>query len=171
MIWGRSAVADRRDALPSVQAQALMPRSAREALTSRLKVFLNRFHLGKLTYGLLTVAELFRAPFVSGKVELTDGREFHMKNIIFTAAMNFPCEGGGVPMAPSADAHDGKLSACLVYGIPRFLCLCAFPFLIAGKHENIRGFEIVEAEELHVVFDQSLWWCMRTVRTAVTRQM
>ena len=128
----------------------------REALTSRLKVFLNRFHLGKLTYGLLTVAELFRAPFVSGKVELTDGREFHMKNIIFTAAMNFPCEGGGVPMAPSADAHDGKLSACLVYGIPRFLCLCAFPFLIAGKHENIRGFEIVEAEELHVVFDKPM---------------
>ena len=59
-------------------------------------------------------------------------------------------------MVPSADAHDGKLSACLVYGIPRFLCLCAFPFLIAGKHEKIRGFEIVEAQELHVIFDKPM---------------
>ncbi len=32
----------------------------RKALTSRLKVFLNKLHLGKLTYGFLTVAELFR---------------------------------------------------------------------------------------------------------------
>ena len=105
-----------------------MPRS-QGSTDLKAQGLLNRFHLGKLTYGLLTVAELFRAPFVSGKVELTDGKRVSYEEYHFTAAMNFLCEGGGVPMAPSADAHDGKLSACLVYGIPRFLCLCAFPFL------------------------------------------
>lgn len=59
-------------------------------------------------------------------------------------------------MAPSADAHDGELSVCLVYGIPRILCLFCFPFLLAGKHENIRGFQIVNAKELHIVFDKPM---------------
>lgn len=125
----------------------------REALTSKLKAFLNRFHLGSLTYGMLTVVKLFRAPFISGTVAMEDGREIFMKRIIFAAAMNFPYEGGGVPMAPRANATDGKLSACLVYGIPHFLCFLAFPFLLAGKHEKIRGFEIVDAEEFRVHFD------------------
>lgn len=128
----------------------------RKALTSRLKVFLNKLHLGKLTYGFLTVAELFQAPFVSGTATLHNGKQLSMKNVIFAAAMNFPCEGGAVPMAPSADAHDGKLSVCLVYGIPRILCLFCFPFLLAGKHENIRGFQIVNAKELHIVFDKPM---------------
>ena len=128
----------------------------RKALTSRLKVFLNKLHLGKLTYGFLTVAELFRAPFVSGTATFKNGKQFSMENVIFAAAMNFPCEGGAVPMAPSADAHDGELSVCLVYGIPRMLCLFCFPFLLAGKHENIRGFQIVNAKELHIVFDKPM---------------
>ena len=45
---------------------------------------------------------------------------------------------------------------CLVYGIPRILCLFCFPFLLAGKHENIRGFQIVNAKELHIVFDKPM---------------
>ena len=31
------------------------------------------------------------------------------KKMIFAAAMNFRAEGGGGPMAPGADAQDGKL--------------------------------------------------------------
>ncbi len=34
--------------------------------------------------------------------------------------MNFKAEGGGVPMAPKADATDGKLSICSVHGIPKW---------------------------------------------------
>ena len=128
----------------------------REALTSKLKVFLNRLHLGSLTYGLLTVIELFRAPFVTGQVTLDGGRRLEMKKSIFVAAMNFRCEGGGVPMAPHASATDGQLSACCVYGIPRLLCLFCFPFLIAGRHEGIRGFDVINTSQMHVVFDRPM---------------
>ena len=79
-----------------------------------------------------------------------------VKKSIFVAAMNFRCEGGGVPMAPHASATDGQLSACCVYGIPRLLCLFCFPFLIAGRHEGIRGFDVINTSQMHVVFDRPM---------------
>ena len=128
----------------------------RRALTSKLKVFLNHLHLGSLTYGLLTISSLFGAPFVNANVVTNDGRSLSMPKAIFSAAMNFPWEGGGVPMAPKASATDGKLSVCCVYGIPRLLCLLCFPFLLAGKHENIKGFDVVDATEIKVTFDKPM---------------
>lgn len=128
----------------------------RKALTSKLKVFLNHLHLGSLTYGLLTVAALFSAPFVNATVVSDDGKERQLPGLIFAAGMNFVCEGGGVPMAPRASAKDGKLSACCVYGIPRWLCLFCFPFLLAGKHEKIKGFDVFDERELHVSFDRPM---------------
>lgn len=128
----------------------------RRALTSKLKVFLNRLHLGSLTYGLLTVSSLFRAPFVNGKVITADGGEYPLPRAIFAAAMNFSCEGGGVPMAPRASATDGLLSTCCVYGIPKILCLFYFPSLLAGKHEKIKGFDVIDTEEIRIVFDKPM---------------
>ena len=59
-------------------------------------------------------------------------------------------------MAPHASATDGQLSACCVYGIPRLLCLFCFPFLIAGRHEGIRGFDVINTSQMHVVFDRPM---------------
>ena len=56
--------------------------------------------------------------------------------------MNFKAEGGGVPMAPKADATDGKLSICSVHGIPKWRTFLCLPFLVAAKHTGIRGFDI-----------------------------
>lgn len=128
----------------------------RKALTSKLKKALNQFHLGGLTYGILTVAALFQAPFVNAVAYTKEGKPLEMKHAIFTAAMNFSCEGGGVPMAPKANATDGLLSVCCVSEIPRLLCLFCFPFLLAGKHEGIKGFRIVETNELKVTFDKPM---------------
>jgi YegS/Rv2252/BmrU family lipid kinase len=128
----------------------------RRALTSRLKKFLNRFHLGGLTYGLLTILELFKTPFLQGKAKVGEGRKLAMPKMIFCAAMNFPCEGGGVPMAPKADPRDHKLSVCCVYGIPKLVCLLAFVLLLAGKHQGLKGFDIFDTRELHLQLDQPL---------------
>lgn len=128
----------------------------RKALTSKLKVFLNHLHLGSLTYGLLTISSLFRSPFVNATWLTKEGQQHTMPNAIFTAAMNFPWEGGGVPMAPKASPTDGKLSVCCVYGIPRLLCLFCFPFLLAGKHESIHGFDVVNVTEIKITFDKPM---------------
>lgn len=53
-------------------------------------------------------------------VRLDETPERKLDRIIYIAAMNFKAEGGGVPMAPKADATDGKLSICSVHGIPKW---------------------------------------------------
>ena len=53
--------------------------------------------------------------------------------MIFTAAMNFKAEGGGVPMAPAASACDGKLSFCEAAGIPKWRTFLCLPFLVAAS--------------------------------------
>ena len=73
---------------------------------------------------------------------LDETPERKLDRIIYIAAMNFKAEGGGVPMAPKADATDGKLSICSVHGIPKWRTFLCLPFLVAAKHTGIRGFDI-----------------------------
>ncbi len=128
----------------------------RKALTSKLKVFLNKLHLGSLTYGILAVVSVLQAPFVQGEVTTQSGERISLKKAIFTAAMNFSCEGGGVPMVPEADARDGKLSVCCVSDIPRLMTLICFVQLLAFKHEKIKGYQVIHTEEMNVRFDKPM---------------
>ena len=75
-------------------------------------------------------------------MRLDETPERKLDRIIYIAAMNFKAEGGGVPMAPKADATDGKLSICSVHGIPKWRTFLCLPFLVAAKHTGIRGFDI-----------------------------
>ncbi|MCR5144227.1 MAG: diacylglycerol kinase family lipid kinase [Lachnospiraceae bacterium] len=128
----------------------------REAQVSKLKNILNKIKLGGATYGLLTVKNLFTAPLVNGNITFADGRTKRLNKIIFGAAMNFSCEGGGVPMAPKADARDGKLSMCMVSGLSKLICLMKFPLLLMAKHEKIVGFDIIDSESFTIEFDRPM---------------
>ena len=61
--------------------------------------------------------------------------------------MNFRAEGGGVPMAPGADAQDGKLSVCMAWGIPKWRTFLCLPLLVTAIHLRIRGFEVTNCKE------------------------
>ncbi len=121
----------------------------KKALTSKLKTFLNKIHLGKLTYIILTVQTLFSMTTADAVVEL-DGETRELKKVIFMAAMNFRAEGGGVPMAPRADAKDGLLSVCMVHGIPKWRTFFCLPLLVTAHHEHIKGFDIVDCKKCHM---------------------
>ncbi|MGN0140713.1 MAG: diacylglycerol/lipid kinase family protein [Roseburia sp.] len=114
----------------------------KKALKSRLKDTLNRIHLGKLTYVLLTLQSLFSMQTTDGSI-LYDGRgPYNRRKTICVSAMNLPAEGGGVPMAPEADVTDGRLSVCSVYGIPKWRTFFLLPPLVMGKHGGFRGIDI-----------------------------
>lgn len=121
------------------------------AETSRLKKILNKIHLGKLTYVLITIHTLFSMETGLAKCEI-DGVHKEYPNFIFAAAMNFRAEGGGVPMAPKADSQDGKLSVCHCYSIPKAKTFFLLPVLVLAKHENIHGINIMDCrdEEIHL---------------------
>lgn len=118
----------------------------RQALTSRLKKLLNHLGLGSLTYVLLTVKALFTMPTTELAISFDGGPKKRISRMIFVAGMNHPWEGGGVPMAPKADCRDGRLSVCCVYGIPRWKTFFLLPLLVRAKHENLKGFEVIDCE-------------------------
>lgn len=116
----------------------------KKALHSGMKTFLNKIHLGKLTYLLLTVQTLFSMETGTVEVEHDEGKQ-HFDRLIFMAAMNLRAEGGGVPMAPKASPFDGVLSISSASGIPKWQTFFCLPFLVAARHERIKGFHITNS--------------------------
>lgn len=128
----------------------------KQALTSKLKKFLNKLHLGQLTYVLLTIKTLFTMPLTDAHLEFDDGTTKDLKGTIFVAAMIHACEGGGVPMAPQASAQDGLLSVCCVHGIRRGVCLFYLPVLCMGKHEKLHGFDVINCRSFHITLEDPM---------------
>ena len=114
----------------------------KKTLTSKIKPFLNKLHLGKLTYIILTVQTLFSMETVEATVSFDGAKERTYSKKIFVAGMNFQTEGGGVPMTPDSDARDGLLSFCMAYGIPKWRTFFILPFLALGKHQGFKGVKI-----------------------------
>ena len=105
----------------------------KKALKSKVKDALNKLHLGKLTYLFLTVQSLFTMQTTdAGAVFDGKGQKNH-KKMIFAAAMNFRAEGGGVPMAPGADAQESR-------GLGDV-------YKRQANHLRIRGFEVTNCKE------------------------
>lgn len=121
----------------------------KKALTSKIKKILNKIHLGKLTYLILTVQTLFSMTTADFEVYV-DGEKRKYNKVIFAAAMNFRAEGGGVPMTPKALADDGELSMCIVHTIPKWRTFFCLPLLCTARHERLKGFEIFNCKECRI---------------------
>ena len=132
----------------------------KKALQSGLKKFLNKIHLGKLTYLLLTVQTLFTMD--TAQVTYTYyGKEqqeqtVDKNKVIFTAVMNLRAEGGGVPMAPHASYTDGLLSVCSAFGIPKWRTFLCLPFLVAARHEKIKGFDVENVQRMELAMGKPM---------------
>ncbi len=127
----------------------------KKAMHSKLKKVLNKIHLGKLTYVLITVYTLFSMDTSDAEITYMDenGKIIESKQLpkmIFSAAMNLFAEGGGVPMAPRGNAFDGVLSVCSAYKIPKWRTFFCLPLLMAAKHENLNGFLAGDGATVHM---------------------
>ncbi len=130
-----------------------------QALTSKLKKFLNRFGLGSATYSLLTVGDIFTMPFSDAVItSWKDGDRFEaeVKSVIFAAAMNCRAEGGGVPMAPKATPDSGYLTCFYAHDVSRLKCFMLLPVLVAGKHEGKKGFDLLNFDKIHIKLNKSM---------------
>lgn len=127
----------------------------KKALSSKLKKVLNKLGLGSLTYVLLTIITLFSMKTADFEISY-DNNKSTLKKTIFAAAMNLRAEGGGVPMAPDATPYDGKLSISSASGIPKWITFLCLPFLVAGKHTHIKGFNLVSCREAVIHSSQKM---------------
>lgn len=127
----------------------------KKAISSKLKNVLNKLGLGSLTYVLLTIITLFSMKTADFEISY-DNNKSTLKKTIFAAAMNLRAEGGGVPMAPDANPYDGELSISSASGIPKWITFLCLPFLVAGKHTHIKGFNLVSCREASIHSSQKM---------------
>ncbi len=119
------------------------------ALTSKIKSFLNKIGVGKLTYLLIGIKEIF-ASIPCDATVIADGITYPIKNLIFMASLIQKCEGGGLLMAPDASDNDRKLSICLVSNISKLKILFVMPTIFFGKHTKIKGVQMITCSSVSI---------------------
>lgn len=123
-----------------------------EALSSKIKNTLNRFHLGKLTYTLIALKQWMS--FRTFSLDLTvDGKEFHFDHAYLCVSMNQQYEGGGLRFCPDADYTDRKLDLMIVHNIPKWKLLLLLPTAFSGKHTRFPYVTIMSFENAHIMTD------------------
>ena len=131
-------------------------RICEKAADSKLKKLLNKLHLGKLVYFITGVVLVFTTKPVKAAVIIDGKRSIKCNRLLFVTCMNTRYEGGGIPMAPSANPFDGKISACIAHDISKIKHLYLMTKAAKGKHVNYKGVEQVTALKLEVRAEQPM---------------
>ncbi len=122
-----------------------------QVLVSKLKVFFNRFHLGKLSYPAVGIERLIKLNPKPMTLSMDRGAPVTFPHTYFIAAFNTPYEGGGFKFCPDADPTDGMLDIIVVAGIPKLKALLLFPVALFGKHRGISGIYLYRCRRADIV--------------------
>jgi YegS/Rv2252/BmrU family lipid kinase len=114
---------------------------------SRLKYILNCLGLGKLTYVLLALQQLFLCQ-PSHMLITVDGKSYEYDKVYMTAIMNMPYEGGGCMFAPKARWNDQQLDLCVIEGLGKLKILCLLPTVFFGKHILFDGIHVLRGRSI-----------------------
>ncbi len=116
---------------------------------SSVKNILNKIGLGKLAYIFIGVRNIFTNKLST--ITLTvNNKTAIFPNSFFVAAMNQPCEGGGVHMAPDARDTDGELGFTLFYNMTHLKGLFTIPKIYSKKHIGRSGVAYLTGKEIEI---------------------
>lgn len=121
-----------------------------EALNSPVKKFLNRIRLGKATYFVIALKQIFTHKPLYAKLVI-DGVTQQCGKYLCVVAMNGAREGGGLRLAPKARMNDRKISVCIVKDFPKLFTLLMMPLLLLGLHTHIKGIDVIECSSLEII--------------------
>ena len=128
-----------------------------EALASKTKNFFNKIGLGKLTYGVIALKQLFTATKSGCKLYLDDKPPIYIKRLWLMAVMVHSYQGGGMMFCPGADYRDGYFDICAAGDISVFKVLMLLPRTFTGKHVGIKGVNIYRAKNVRIKTEVPLW--------------
>lgn len=128
-----------------------------EVSRSRLKVVLNKIHLGKLVYVMIGVKQIFAKKTVRAKLYLDDKPVMKLPELFFVVGMNHMYEGGGIPFCPDADPTDGRLDVCLVKGMSRLKLLLAVVLVYFKKHLLFKDITNYRCKKMRLVTETPQW--------------
>lgn len=126
-----------------------------EALTSRIKKTLNRIHLGKLTYVLIALRQLFYLKPFGLELDLPDGEKQQFQNVLFAVAMNLPYEGGGFCFCPEADETDDLLDVMVVSDLAKWKVSYLLPMALNGHHTGFPEVHLEKCRNVSFLTDQN----------------
>ncbi len=126
---------------------------------SQEKTLLNHLGLGSLAYGIKTLSVVATMDAAAGTVRFYSGkgmRECDFERLLFLSTMNFPWEGGGVPIAPTASGEDGAFTVCMASGYERVQAFTKLPLLALGRHRHLAGVEYLNARRVELDLEAPL---------------
>ena len=127
-----------------------------QAVISKMKVFLNKIHLGKLTYLGIALSRMIALRPGKMRVRLDDGEWIEYDRAYFATAMNHPFEGGGFKFCPDADPCDDILNVTVISGLPKWKVLCLLPTAFKGWHIRFRGIDTYTCKKVEIDSEQAL---------------
>ena len=127
-----------------------------QVAVSKLKVFLNKIKLGKLSYVFVALNRLFHDQPVQAEVYLDEEPVRKFNKMYFAAVMNHPYEGGGFYFCPKADVQDGSLDVIVVSGIPKLIVLLLLPTAYKGLHVHFPGVTVLQGKKVRIKTSRSL---------------
>lgn len=127
-----------------------------EALHSKIKVFLNKFGLGKLTYIVIAIKQILSTKKHGCTLILDDVRKIKLDHFYFITTMIHKYEGGGFMFCPKAKCDDGLIDICVAGNIPKLKVLCIMPTAFKGHHTRFKGVDTYTAKKIRIVSDEKL---------------
>ncbi|MDO4187461.1 MAG: diacylglycerol kinase family lipid kinase [Lachnospiraceae bacterium] len=127
-----------------------------EALHSKLKIWLNKVKLGKLTYVVIALKQILSTKKHGCTIILDDARKIKFDHFYFVTTMIHRYEGGGFMFCPKAKYDDGLIDVCVASNISKLKVLCLMPLAYKGKHTKFKGIETYTAKKIQIFSDEKL---------------
>lgn len=127
-----------------------------QIVISRLKVFLNKLKLGKLSYAGVALQRIIAMQ--PGKMVLTldDKKRLEFEKVYFITAMNNRFEGGGFKFCPKADPGDDLLDIIVISDISKLKLLALLPTAFSGLHTRFRGVHTFQCRKADIMSERAL---------------
>lgn len=127
-----------------------------EATISRLKRFLNKCGLGKLTYAGIALHRLFLTRPQRVTFTLDHEHTIELRACYFVAVMNQKYEGGGLKFCPKAEPDDNYLDVIAIADLPKLKILALLPTAFKGWHTMFNGVKIYRCRHISLETEHAL---------------
>ncbi|MGN1166568.1 MAG: diacylglycerol/lipid kinase family protein [Lachnospiraceae bacterium] len=127
---------------------------------SKLKIFLNKVKLGKLSYAGVAIQSILLQTPQKMTITLDNNRTVSFNKTYFAAFMNQKYEGGGFMFCPKAEPGDDILDLIVIEGLSKLKILFLLPTAFFGKHVYFRGIHTYQCKSAKIQSETAL--CVHT---------
>ena len=121
-----------------------------QAVVSKLKILLNKLHLGKLTYAGIALHQMLALSPKEMIITLDNEKPMTFNRVYFTAALNHPFQGGGFKFCPKADPCDDYLDVTVISDMSKLKVLLLLPTAFKGWHVHFKGVHIFRCKKVKI---------------------